>query len=208
LYHTGTTTVGIVCKDGIILAADRRVSAGYMIAYKKMQKVFPITDTIAVTIAGLVSDAQLISKYIKAELNLKKIRTGKDPTAKEAANLLANIVYGNIRKFSAVPGIVGFLLGGVDGNGKCSLYEIGIDGSITLHDNFCSDGSGSPFAFGVLETFYKENLTVEEGIKLATKSINAAIQRDLPTGEGIDIYTITSKGVKQVVSKALVTKLE
>ena len=207
LHHTGTTTLGIICKDGVVLAADRRVSAGYFIADKKTQKVFPITDNIAVTIAGLVSDAQLISKLIKAELSLKKIRTGKDPTVKESANLLASIVYANIRKFSAIPGIVGFLLGGMDPNGKFSLYEIGIDGSITICDAFCSDGSGSPLAYGVLETLYKENLPVEEGVKLAVKSINAAVQRDLPTGEGIDVFTITSKGVKQVLAKAIETKI-
>jgi len=203
----GTTTVGIVCKDGIVLAADKRVSAGYFIADKKVQKVFPISDNIAVTIAGLVSDAQLISKLIRAELSLKKMRTGKDTTVKEAANLLASIVYQNIRKFSAVPGIVGFLLAGADRNDNFGLYEIGIDGSVTLCGAFCADGSGSPLAYGVLETLYKENLPIEEGVRLAVKAISAAMARDLPTGEGIDVFTITAKGVKQVLAQKVETRL-
>ena len=98
---TGTTTLGLVCKNGLVLAADRRATAGYFVAAKKVEKVLKITDDIAVTIAGTVSDIQLVVKLIKAELRLKQIKTGKVNTVKEAANLLAGIVYQNIRKFSS-----------------------------------------------------------------------------------------------------------
>ena len=121
----GTTTVGIVCKDGVVLAADKRATAGYELASKEMEKVFPISDSIVITTAGLVSDIQLISKLIKAEISLKKYRTDKESSAKEVANLLATIVYSNIRKMSMIPGIVGFLLGGKDSDGF-KLFEIGV----------------------------------------------------------------------------------
>ena len=86
--HTGTTTIGIVCKDGIILAADKRATAGHMIVDKQAEKVHVISDDFAVTIAGSVSEAQLLIKLIRAELKLKEVRTNKRPSAKEAANLL------------------------------------------------------------------------------------------------------------------------
>lgn len=197
----GTTTVGIVCKDGIVLAADKRASAGYLVANKDEQKVVQISDNIAVTTAGLVSDIQLITKLMRAEISLKKIRTSKDPTVKEAANLMASIVYANIRKFSTFQSIVGFLMAGKDNSKGFSLYEIGIDGSLTKSDEYLTDGSGMMVALGVLESNYKKGLSIDEGIKLAVRTINAAIQRDTPTGNGIDVFTITSKGVEKAFTK-------
>jgi len=204
---TGTTTIGLVCKDGVVLVADKRVSGGYRIMHKSFDKVHQISDTMAVTTAGLVSDAQLITKLIRAELRLKKIRTNKEPSVKEAANLLAGIVYGNARKFSSFLSVVGFLLGGRDKNNSYSLYEIGLDGSISKYDDYTSDGSGSDLAIGVLEALYKEGMTVEEGIKLALKALNSSIQRDMPSGNGYDVFTITDKGVKKVLSKKLDTQI-
>ncbi len=207
LVKTGTTTVGIVCSDGIVLAADKRSSAGYLVANKKQKKLVQIADKMAVTQAGLVSDAQLLSKIIKAEIKLKDIQTGRETTVQEAANLLAGLLYQNIRKMSMVPGIVGFLLGGFDEEGP-SLYELGVDGSVTKFDEFASDGSGSVFALGVLETLYQKGITVNEGAKLAIKSINAALKRDLATGNGIDVITITKEGVNQIFTKEIKTYLE
>lgn len=207
LMKTGTTTLGLVCKDGIILAADKRVSAGYMIASKKFKKILPIADNMAVTIAGLVSDAQLLSKLIKAEVKLKDIQTGRKSTVEESANLLAGIVYSNIRKMSMVPGIVGFLLGGKDNKGY-HLFNLGIDGSLTEVDDYTSDGSGSIFAIGVLETLYKKGMSIDEGIKVALKSMNAALQRDMATGNGVDIITITEQGVKTVLEKEIDYRIE
>ena len=203
---TGTTTVGIVCKDGIVLAADKRVTAGY-IANKHFKKISLITDNLAVTMAGLVSDAQLLTKLIKAELQLKDIQSGRVSTIKEAANLFAGMLYANIRRMTMVPGIVSFLAGGADQYGY-HLYDLGVDGSVMKIEDFASDGSGSVFALGVLETLYKKGMTVDEGIKLAIKSINAALQRDTASGGGIDIVTITSKGAKQVLEKEIAFKLE
>ncbi len=204
---TGTTTVGIVCKDGIVLAADKRATSGYLIAHKKFDKIMPVTDNISVTVAGTVSDVQLLVKYLRAELRLKHIRTNRDVTVKEAANLLGAFVYSNIRKFSTIPGISHFLVGGKDSSG-IYLYDLSPDGSIAEIDDFISSGSGSVIAFGVLETLYKKGIGVEEGVKLAGKSINAAIQRDIASGNGIDIVTITREGVKKVYSKDLELKIE
>ena len=203
---TGTTTVGIVCKDGIILAADKRSTAGY-IANKKVLKVVNITDHVAVTTAGQVSDIQLLVKLIKAEIRLKDIQTNRKTTVIEISNMLAGLLYNNIRKMSMIPGIAAFLLGGADDKGFY-LYDLGVDGSLQEIDDFTSDGSGSVFALGSLETTFKKGLTLEEGLKVAVKAVNAAMQRDLYSGNGIDVITITSKGIKKVMAKELNTRLE
>ena len=204
---TGTTTLGIVCKDGLILAADKRATSGYLISYKKFEKIMNITDTIAVTVAGTVSDVQLLTRYLKAELKLKTIKTGREATVKEAANLLSTFVYNNIRRMSMVPGISHFIIGGTDNDGL-HLYDLSPDGSIVPIDDYVSSGSGSVMAYGVLETLFKPALSVDEGVKLAAKSINAAVQRDIASGNGIDIITITKEGVKKVFSKEFKFKIE
>ena len=204
---TGTTTIGLVCKDGIVLAADKRATSGYLIAWKKFDKIVQITDNVAVTVAGTVSDVQLLTKYLKAELKLKDIRTGRETTVKEAASLLANFVYNNIRKLSMIPGISHFIVGGKDSSGF-HLHDLSPDGSIVEVDDYISSGSGSVMAFGVLETLYKKGLSVDEGVKLAAKGINAAVQRDIASGNGIDIVTITKDGIKKVFSKEFEIKIE
>ncbi len=207
--HTkkGTTTVGIKCVDGIVLAADKRATlGGRIISNKTVDKVFPISDNVAVTMAGVVSDAQLITKLIKAELRLKKYRTGMDMNVKETSNLLGSIVYQNVRRLSPIMGITGFLLGGVDSEGY-HLYDVGVDGSVLEHEDYVTDGSGFMMAFGVLDTLYKKGIKVNEAVKLAVKAVNAAMQRDAATGEGIDVYTITDKGVKKVFAEKLNTNI-
>lgn len=208
LQKTGTTTLAIVVKDGIIVAADKRATAGNFIAVKNTEKVLKISDTLAITIAGLVSDAQLLSKLLKSELKLKDLRTNKASTTREAANLLAAMNYSNIRNFSAVPGIVGFLAAGYDITEGLTAWEIGIDGSINKVDDFVSDGSGSVFAYGVLESQYKKDMSIEEGVKLAVRCLDAAQRRDNATGNGFDVVKITTKGVERIITKQVESRFE
>src|SRR3989338_168915 len=137
---TGTTTVGLKCRDGIVLAADMRATSGNFIVNKSVTKIHKIADTMAVTMAGTVSDAMLLVRLIQAEIRLKNVRTIRETSVKEAANLLSAIVYANIRKFSLIPGISHFLLGGKDDSGYY-LYDIFADGSLTEVDDYVSSGS-------------------------------------------------------------------
>ncbi len=203
---TGTTTLGLICKEGIVLAADKRASAGYMIAEKKMDKILPITDKIAVTTAGSVSDVQMLLKLIKAQIKLVSYRRNKELSVKEATNLLASMVYSSIRRPSMVPSITGFLVGGQDPKGF-HLYNIGVAGSIIKANDYKADGSGMQFALGVLESSYKKDMSLKEGIKLAVKAVNTAIQRDVASGNGIDVVTVTKDGVKRVFEKEINTNI-
>ena len=206
VLKTGTTTLGMVCRDGIVLAADKRATAGNMIVDKRAEKVHQLSDDFVVTIAGVVSDAQLMIKLIKAELKLKEMRTNKKPTCKEAANLLGGFLYSNIRRMSMFPAIAHFLLGGKDLEGV-HLYDLFPDGSVTKIRDFVSSGSGSVFAYGVLETHYKSDMTTAEAVKVAVKAVNTALQRDSASGNGIDVVVITEKEIKRVIQKEVETSL-
>ena len=204
LVKTGTTTIAMICKDGVVVAADKRSTAGNLVANKKQVKVVQIADKMLVAQAGLVSDAQLLSKLIRAEIKLKDIQTGRPCTVKEVANLLAGMLYSNIRRPTMIPGIVAFLLGGVDDEGF-HVYNLGIDGSVTKKDDFDSEGSGSVFALGVLETMWKKGMTGDECVALAVRAVNAALQRDSCTGNGIDVWLITQDGAREVLMKEIDT---
>ena len=198
LVKTGTTTVGIVCKEGIVLATDRSASADHLIADKKVQKVVKITDNIAVTIAGGVSDIQMVLKMTRAELELKRIRTRKLPSVKEAANLFANIVYQNLRKFSPILGISHFILAGVDPEGF-SLYDISPDGAISKKDDYATSGAyGAIIAYGILENQFKPHLSIEEGKKMALNILRTAVKRDSSVGNGINMVIIDKDGVGKI----------
>src|SRR3989338_729654 len=196
----GTTTLGLMCRDGIVLASEKRATAGYFVAEKRSEKIFKITDNLLITTSGTVSDAQLLTKLIRAELKLKEFRTDREASAKEAANLLAGLVYGNIRKYSLIPGVTQFLLAGQDREGF-HLYDVFVDGSIMECDDYVASGSGSVVAYGVLEAMYRKDLTVKEGVELCIKCLNAAMQRDIGSGNGIIAYTITKEGIKKAFDK-------
>ena len=204
---TGTTTVGILCKDAVILAADRRATAGSLIADKNIEKVLPVNEGMAVTTAGSVSDIQLLVRYLKAEIKLKDLRTGRKSTAREVANMLGSMTYSQIRRMG---GVCHFIFGAYDTLG-IHLYDIYPDGStmeVTEQDGFVASGSGSVMAYGVLEDSWKKGLTEEQGIDMALRAINAAIQRDTGSGQGADVFVIDKKGVRKAAQKLLNTKLQ
>lgn len=200
IMKTGTTTVGIKFNGGVILAADRRATAGHLIAQKDTQKIHNITDDVAVTMAGTASDAQLLIKLAKAELKLKMIRTQQTLDVKEAAAFMSRMVYNNLRKPSMLPGISHFVMAGKDDYGF-HLYDIFPDGTTSECKDYISSGSGSVMAYGVLETMYKNDMTLDEAKSLAIKCVNAAIHRDSASGNGIDLFLIDETGAKRIMGQ-------
>ncbi len=194
----GTTTIGMITKEGAVIAADKRATMGYLIAHKSVDKVLPITDSILMTTAGMVGDAQMLAKYLKAELELYEIRKDKKITIKAASTLLSNILYGN--RFT-VPFYVQLILAGKDDSGY-HIFSLSPDGS-NLKDDYVSTGSGSVMAYGVLEDKYKKDMSLEEGISLAARALKSAMARDVASGNGIDIFTITEKGIEKVSDKKI-----
>jgi proteasome beta subunit len=209
---TGTTTVAIVCRDGIVLAADKRGTYGgeggvSYIAGKEEEKIQKVTNNIIVTTAGVASDLQKVIKLTRAELRLKELRTRQKTTIKEAANLFSNIVYQNIRQFSVILGITHFLLAGFDDKGFY-LYEVHPDGYLHEVKNYSATGSGMIHVNPILDSEYKKSLTIDEGVKLAKQSINASLKRDPATGEGIDIFVVTRDKTEQIAKQEAVIEFK
>ena len=196
---SGTTTVGIVCKDGVVLAAEKKATMGYLVAAKEDTKITKIMDHIAITQAGMVGDIQALTRYITAESSLYELRNKKRMPVTAAASLLANILYGG--RWSFFPYMVQLIMAGYDDKGP-SLFILHPDGSRLEEKKFFSTGSGSPIAFGVLETLFKKGLSVDEGKKVAIRSVKAAVERDIASGGvGIDVAVIDSKGFKMLTKQ-------
>ena len=202
ILKTGTTILGIVCKDGVVMAADRQVTKGHMVG-GKFSKTNKINEYSMMSFAGNASDAQRLLKTVAAELRLKELRSRSRPTVKQTANLTASISFLNIRQPSMIPSIVGSIIGGFNEDGTTELYSIGPDGTIISIDSYDASGSGDTFVIGLLERQYKEDITVKEGVELAIEALKSSTQRDIYSGLGMDIFTITKEGIKKVVEKEI-----
>jgi len=188
---TGTTTVGMVCKDGVVLASDRRATMGYYIASKDIDKIYPISDTIGMTIAGSVGDAQTLVRWMKAELKMYELRNNAKPSVEAAATLLANI----LTQYKFYPFFVQLLVAGIDKQPR--LFSVDMLGGIT-EEKVSATGSGSTIAIGILDSFYSEGKSIDENLKIAAKAVFAAIKRDAGSGERIDLVVITKDGFKRI----------
>ncbi len=195
----GTTTVALKFKDGVILAADKRASAGYMVATPRAKKLHKISKRTAMSIAGMVSDAQYLIKLLRAEINLFELNRGREMPTKMIGNLMATIMYGQYRSF--FPFFVGPILAGVDEEGG-HIFSFDPSGSITS-DPFVSTGSGSPFALGVLEAMYEPDMELENAKKVAALALSSAIKKDIATGDGMDMFVITKDGITEVPTDEL-----
>jgi len=193
----GTTTIGMVCKEGVVMATEMRATMGTLIAHKTTQKLFKIDENLGLAVAGVVGDAQTLARYITAEVQLYKLKRGQLMTVKSAATLTSNILSGS--RF--YPYWVGLILGGVDKDGG-HVYALDMVGG-AIPDEYVTTGSGSPYVYGVLEDHYESGLTVADGVDLAARALHAAMKRDSASGDGMTIATITSDGLSLVEKKEI-----
>ncbi|MBR2255540.1 MAG: proteasome subunit beta [Candidatus Methanomethylophilaceae archaeon] len=185
---TGTTTIGIKLKDGVILASDQRATMGNLIANKSVQKVYPLSDNIGMTIAGVVGDAQLMVRFMQSEIAIYSMKKGSPMTVSTAATLVANVIRQGF--------YLGLIVGGYD---KTGGHVFSIDGAGGyIEDNYMSVGSGSVFAYGALEATFKEDMTREEGIDVAITALNSARRRDNCTGDGMLVSYIGPDGYESI----------
>ncbi|MFQ6059931.1 MAG: archaeal proteasome endopeptidase complex subunit beta [Thermoplasmata archaeon] len=191
----GTTTLGLVFKDGVVLASERRATMGTLIAHKRTKKLYRLDDNLGMTTAGLVGDLQVLARYITAEVELYKLKRGTPMPVGACATLLANILAGR-RMF---PYWVQLVVGGVDSSGG-SVYSLDMAGGC-IPDDYVTTGSGSPFVYGVLEDQYKENMEMKDSVDLAIRALHAAMKRDAASGDGMDVATITKKGFAHLDDK-------
>ncbi len=187
----GATTVGVVCKDGVILAAERRVTYGYFVMSKSGKKVFKIAEKIGAACAGIVADMQILTREVGAYLNLYTFEREQSVTVRTAAKLMGSMLFER-RYF---PYLAQTIVGGVDETGP-KLFVLDPLGSV-IEDKFTAVGSGAEIAMGLLETDFKDDMTVDDARGLVKKAVKAASARDIGSGEGIDILVITNSGIKE-----------
>ncbi|MEM2896481.1 MAG: archaeal proteasome endopeptidase complex subunit beta [Candidatus Bathyarchaeia archaeon] len=199
---SGTTTIGVVCKDGVVFATDTRATMGYFVAHKRAKKVYRIDDHVAMTIAGAVGDAQAIVDVLKANAQLYRFESGSPMPVSAAARLVANIL------FSAryTPFILQALIGGVDHSG-IHIFALDPLGSLT-EEKCVSTGSGSPIAYGVLESSFKEGMSVKETLPIVLKAIDSAMKRDAASGDDFDVATVTRDGYRELTKEEKIKLLK
>ena len=204
ILKSGTTILGIVCKDGVVMASDRRSVAGTIVMSKNIQKTVKINDYLVMSGTGNASDIEMQKKMIAAQLKLKELRSKSRPTVAQAANLIGMVTYQNIRQPSMIPSIVGTLVGGVNEEGTAELYTVEPAGTPLKVDDYDANfGSGMPFVMGLLERQYRKDMTVDEAVELAVEALKSSTQRDIGSGNGLDVFTITKKGINHVIEQEI-----
>jgi proteasome beta subunit len=192
LVLRGTTTIGVVCKDGVILSSDTRVTMGTFVAHKKGKKIYKIDNHLAMTISGTVADAQWTVDVLRANAQLYKLNVGRPMPVKTASRLIANLL------FSAryAPLIAQILVGGVDDTGP-HVFMLDPFGSLT-EEKCVATGSGSPIAYGVLEDKFKEDMPVSQVLPIIVQAVNSAMKRDSASGDSFDVAVINEEGYRQL----------
>jgi proteasome beta subunit len=187
----GATTIGVVFKDGVILASEKRVSYGYLVVSKTGKKVFKIADRIGAACAGLVSDMQELVREVSAYGNLFSLDAGRPMSVRSAAKLTSNLLFSR----RLAPLITQTIVGGFDDEGP-SLYSLDPLGSV-LPDKYNVVGSGTEIAMGVVEDGFKEDMELKEAKELVVRAMKSAISRDIMSGDGLDFLIITKDGTAE-----------
>jgi proteasome beta subunit len=195
LVLKGTTTIGVVCKEGVILASDTRVTMGFYVAHKHGKKIYRIDDHLAMTISGSVADAQRTVDILKVNAQLYRLNIGRPLPVNSAARLIANLLF-SVRY---APLVAQVLIGGVDDTGP-HVFSLDPFGSLT-EEKCVATGSGSPIAYGVLEDKYKEDMPVKEVLPVVVKAVGSAMKRDAASGDSFDVAVIDANGYRRLVDE-------
>jgi proteasome beta subunit len=195
LIMKGTTTIGVVCRDGVILGSDTRVTMGYFVAHHKGKKIYQIDQHLAMTIAGNLADAQKAVDILKANSQLYRLNYERLMPVNTAARVLANLLFST----RYAPLGTQILVGGVDSTGP-HVYAMDPFGSVT-EEKCVSTGSGSPIAYGILEDRYNKDAMIKDLTPVVVKAVRAAMKRDIGSGDSFDVVIIDKNGVKELSDK-------
>jgi len=193
LFH-GTTNIALKYDGGVIIAADKRASAGYMVASPTVKKLLQIDDRNVMSIAGLPSDAFYLGKLLKAQIRLYELERERKISSKAVANLLSTILHNQYR--TGFPFFVGLLLAGFDEAGG-HVFNYDASGSIT-DDPYTATGSGSPYALGALEAMWREDLPLDDALHIALTALRSAVKKDIASGDGMNLFIIDKDGAREI----------
>jgi len=192
LVLKGTTTIGLVCKNSVVLASDTRVTMGSYVAHKHGKKIYKIDDHLAMTISGGVADAQRTVDILKINAQLYKLNMDRPIPVSSAARLIANLLFSS----RYAPLIAQVLIGGMDDTGP-HVFSVDPFGSLT-EEKCVATGSGSPIAYGILEDRFKEDMSAKEVLPVIVKAVDSAMKRDAASGDSFNVAVIDVKGYREL----------
>ncbi|TXT53386.1 MAG: Proteasome subunit beta [Promethearchaeota archaeon] len=194
ILKTGTTTVGLVYQEGVIIGTESQATAGYVVASKEAQKLFEINKYTAATISGGVADAQYVINQLQALSRLRQVEKEKIPEPKYIANICRNILFSGRSYYLAMMIIGGYSMSEQQGQ----LYGIDLLGTLFEDEKFMSFGSGSTYSLGVLEADWKPGLSEEAAISLMKSAITSSRERDIASGFKIQLARINKDGLTKI----------
>jgi proteasome beta subunit len=186
-FMPGATAVGITFSEGVVLAAEKRVSYGNFVINKNTKKTFLVTEHVGAACAGMIADMQVLVRQVGALAKIRKLETRRNVAPNSIAKLMSVIMFE--RRF--FPLLTQVIVGGIID--KPSIYTLDPVGSV-LPDDYAAVGTGAEMALGVLDSEFKKQNTQEKTRELAIKAIKSSVQRDSASGDGLDVIVTTSSG--------------
>jgi proteasome beta subunit len=193
-FMPGASVVGISYNDGVILAADKRISFGNFVVNKNIKKTFTVTDHVGAACAGMVADMQVLVRQVEALAKIRRLETRREVAPNSIAKLMSVIMFER-RYF---PLLTQVIVGGI--NERPEIYTLDPLGSV-LPDDYAAVGTGAEGALGIMDAEFKPNMSEEKVRELASRAIRSAVQRDAASGDGIDILFITKSGHREETVK-------
>ncbi len=178
----GTTVVAVRFAEGVVMAGDRRATAGYLIASRRIEKVFPADDYSGVAIAGAAGPAVEMVKLFQVQLEHYEKVQGNALSLEGKANQLSQLVRANLpaamQGFAVVP-----LFAGYDEHRRRGrVFSYDVTGGRYEEQDFKSNGSGSVHARNWIKAGWSEGMTAEATVALAIQALFAAADEDVATG--------------------------
>ena len=189
-FFPGATAIGISYSEGIILAAEKRVSYGNFVVNKNTKKTFPVTEHVGAACAGMIADMQVLVRQVAALAKIRKLETKRFVATNSIAKLMSVIMFE--RRF--FPLLTQVVVGGI--KERPQIYTLDPLGSV-LPDDYAAVGSGAEMALGVMDAEYTQGMSEDNARNLVIKAIKSSIQRDSSSGDGIDLLTITKKDLRE-----------
>jgi proteasome beta subunit len=189
-FMPGATVVGNSYNNGVILAAEKRVSFGNFVVNKNIKKTFSVTDQVGAACAGMVADMQILVRQVEALSKIRRLETRRSVPPNSVAKLMSVIMFER-RYF---PLLTQVIVGGIDA--KPEIYTLDPLGSV-LPDDYAAVGTGAELALGIMDAEYKPDMSEEKAKELAVRAIKSAIQRDAASGDGIDVLFVTKNGHRE-----------
>ena len=196
-FAKGTTTLAFEFKEGVLVAVDARATMGAFISSNNVRKVIEINDFLLGTMAGGAADCMFWEKYVAMMCKVYELRNGERPTVSMASMMLASIM----RQYRGYGLSMGTMFTGSDKHGA-SLYYIDNDAT-RLRGNLFAVGSGGTFAYGVLDTNYRYDMSLDEAVKLGIRAIASATYKDSASGGVVRVYHVTNQGHWQLIHDAI-----